>query len=220
MEGIPFIGQDGFYPPWAKGSARWLFQRTLVSVGGMMSGLAELVAARVPAAQQIIVWVPPRRRIFDSRSLTSIHTERQRALSQLSTFSLRCYGKECDLKLGNFHAVCTVVQENGLKPEQWYLMCPNCGGIVGPDLAPVNATGIIRRWNKVGKPALENPAASAVFKSAPAISDVPTWIQTSDPSHLELAYLGQQMWRSIDVMFQGLGTYARQAQAPAATGDT
>src|SRR5882724_11472027 len=165
MDGISFIGQDGFYPGWAKGSGRWLFQRTLVSVGGMMSGFAELVAARVPSAQQIIVWVPPRRWLFDRWSLVSIHTERQRALAQLSELSLRCYGNECDLKLDNSFAVRTLVHENGLKPEQWYLICPGCGGIVGPDLSLVNPTGIIRRWNKVGKPALENPAASAMFKS-------------------------------------------------------
>ena len=183
-----------------------------------MSGFAELVAAQVPSAQQIIVWVPPRRWLFDGWSFASIHTERQRALAQLSELTFRCYGNECDLKLDNSYAVRTLVHENGLKPEQWYLMCPRCGGTVGPDLTLVNPTGIIRRWNKVGKPALENPAASAVFKSAPAISDVPTWIQTSDPSHLELAYLGQQMWRSIDIMFQGLATYARQDQTRAASG--
>ena len=63
-----------------------------------MSGLAELVAARVPSAHQIIVWVPPRRWLFDGWSLSSIHTERQRALGQLSTLSLRCYGKELRLE--------------------------------------------------------------------------------------------------------------------------
>jgi len=42
---------------------------------------------------------------------------------------------------------------------------PGVAAIVGPDLSLVNPTGIIRRWNKVGKPALENPAASAMFKS-------------------------------------------------------
>jgi hypothetical protein len=88
--------------------------------------------------------------------------------------------------------------------------------LAGPDVAPLNAPRIIRRWNKTGKPVLENPCASPLFKSAAPISDVPTWIQANDPSHLELAYLGRQMWRSIDVMFQGLATYAHQAQTSVA----
>src|SRR5438132_1306344 len=140
MEGIPFIGQDGFYPRWAKGSARWVFQRTLTSVG-MMAGYAELAAADVPSANQVIVWVPSRR-LFGWSSSASIHSERQDALAELGALSIRCYGNECDLNLDRPLAVRTIVHENGVKPEQWSLMCPTCGGIVGPDLEPVNADGI------------------------------------------------------------------------------
>lgn len=215
MEGIPFIGQNGFYPRWAKGSSRWLFQRTLTSVG-TMAGYAELAASEVATANQIIVWVPPRR-MFGWAPSSTIHLERQQALAQLGVLSMRCYGNECNLNFDQPLAIRTIIYERGIKPEQWSLICPLCGGIVGPNLEPVTADGVIRRWNKVGKPALENPCASALFKSAAAVSDLPAWILSNTPSHLELAYLGQQMWRSIDIMFQGLDTYARQAQTRAAT---
>jgi len=47
-----------------------------------------------------------------------------------------------------------------LKPEQWYLICPGCGGIVGLDLSLVNPRNH-QALEQGGKPALENPAASA-----------------------------------------------------------
>src|ERR1700720_590858 len=64
MAGIPFIGEEGFYPDWAKWSGIWVFQRTLVSVGGFMPGYAELAAARLSVSDQVIVWVPRKRSLF------------------------------------------------------------------------------------------------------------------------------------------------------------
>ena len=32
-------------------------------------------------------------------------------------------------------------------------------------------------------------------------NDLPNWIQESSPTHLELAYIGQQMWPDISTMF-------------------
>src|SRR2546423_798766 len=58
MKGLPFVGEDGFYPDWAPRDGRWLFQRTLATLGGMMAGYAEMVAARTPGADQVVVWVP------------------------------------------------------------------------------------------------------------------------------------------------------------------
>lgn len=46
---------------------------------------------------------------------------------------MRCYGNECDLKLDQPLAVHTIIYERGIKSEPWSLMCPTCGGIVGPD---------------------------------------------------------------------------------------
>lgn len=72
--------------------------------------------------------------------------------------------------------------------------------LVGSDLAPLNAPGIIRRWNKTGKPVPENPCASPLFKSAAPISDVPTWIQAKDPSHLgETGVIGETEKHRIGV---------------------
>lgn len=200
--GVPFIGENGYYPQWVKGSGRWVFQRTLVSIGGMMSGIAELSAESVPAAKQIIVWAPPRRGLLSRFFSSEIHRERENALGQLSELHFRCYDNECQLKLESPMSVKKLIRERGIRPEEWALTCPECGGTVGADLAPVNASAILRRWVEVGRPALDNPAASAVLKSASLVTNLSAWIQQNDPSHLELAYLGQQMWSSIHVMFQ------------------
>jgi hypothetical protein len=111
---------------------------------------------------------------------------------------LRCYGNECIVPTGP--AVKGIIQEGGLYPEQWRLVCPSCGGLAGADLTCVSAAPILERWKALGSPPLDNPGASAIFRSAPAISDLSAWIEKNDPSHLELAYLGQQLWPNIGVM--------------------
>jgi hypothetical protein len=108
------------------------------------------------------------------------------------------------MKLGSPQQVQSVVSEFGLRPEQWRLSCPSCGGTIGPDLEPVSADKIIRRWEEVGRLPLENPAASAAFKSAPVISNLEDWIKKNNPSHLELAYLGQQLWPNTKSMLDSL----------------
>jgi hypothetical protein len=203
VTGIPFVGENGFYPIWARGGGRWIFQRTLISVGGLMAGYAEIAAQNVSSADQIIVWVPRKgfvRYIFHG----IIHKERQEALYQLFGFLLRCYGNNCILKLSSPQQIQSVVSEFGLRPEQWRLSCPSCGGTIGPDLEPVSANKIIRRWQDVGRLPLENPAASAAFKSAPVISNLEDWIKKNNPSHLELAYLGQQLWPDTKSMLDSL----------------
>jgi hypothetical protein len=53
---IPFIGEDGYYPQWARRSGRWVFQRTLVETGGILfGGIARLHAAEVAVSDQMIV---------------------------------------------------------------------------------------------------------------------------------------------------------------------
>lgn len=95
--GIPFIGEEGFYPDWAKCSARWVFQRTLVSVSGMLSGFAELAALSVPVSDQVIVWAPGRRGLAAWFATAALHRERGLALEQLARLRLRCYGDDCGL---------------------------------------------------------------------------------------------------------------------------
>ena len=199
MPGIPFIGENGFYPSWVIRDGRWIFQRTLSSVGGMMEGLAELVAARTPGADQVIVWVP---RTTHLRALRqgALHEERDDAIRQLCSLALRCYGDDCTVARSSAQQVRSLVDERGIPPEQWRLQCPKCGGVVGPDLEPVAPYPLITKWLSLRRPPLENPAASAAFKSAAAVVDLPGWIARNDPSHLELAYLGQQLWPTIEDM--------------------
>src|SRR5262249_47273354 len=98
------------------------------------------------------------------------------------------------------------VREEGIRPEDWRLVCPTCGKVAGADLAPVRPEPIVKRWLAVGKPPLDNPAASAAFRSAPIVQDLPAWLAKSEPSHLELAYLGQQMWPTIRDMLEAYAT--------------
>lgn len=203
MRGIPFVGENGFYPSWCRGLGRWVFQRTLVSVGGLMSGYAEIVAESTPGSDQVIVWVPRSGTLV--RLLPgALNDERQEAIRQLANFALRCYGEDCTLSIGSPQQAQSVISEAGLRPEQWRFQCPLCGGPVGPDLASVAAEPIVNRWKERGSPTLDNPAASAVFRSAPKITDLPDWIRKNDPSHLELAYLGQQLWPDAHAMLESL----------------
>jgi hypothetical protein len=79
---IPFIGEDGYYPQWARRSGRWVFQRTLVETGGILfGGIARLHAAEVAVSDQMIVWVPPTRLPILGALPSAIHRERQQALA-------------------------------------------------------------------------------------------------------------------------------------------
>jgi hypothetical protein len=173
-----------------------------------MAGYAELVAARTPGADQVIVWVPSSTGLLRSLAAGSLYKETQDAIAGLLEFVLRCYGDDCALSSGSTQHVQGLVSEFGQRPERWRLQCPTCGGAVGPDLQPVTTDLIITRWRQVGSPILDPPTASAAFRSATPISDLPNWIQRSDPSHLELAYLGQQMWPSAAAMMKYLASVA------------
>ncbi len=203
MPGIPFIGENGFYPRWAR-RGDWVFQRTLVSVSSM-HGLAELAAADVSGSQQAIVWVP-QRGILSRLIRANIHNERFQALNLLCHMRLSCYARGCVLswtRFGGPYAIArSCVTEDGIYPENWRLSCALCGGVVGPYLSHVHPDPIIRRWEASGKPRLENPCASLLFRSVERIGDLPGWIRENEPSNLELAYLGQQMWPNIGSMLK------------------
>jgi hypothetical protein len=193
--GIPFIGQNGFYPNWAKGSGRWVFQRTLAYVEGPL-GLGQLVELDVPVATQVIVWVPAKRGIAYWFGTQALHDERNSAVNQLERMPLRCYGKGCRAVRKRGLAKGAVI-EQGVYPERWFLACPFCNGRLGPDLDHVRIDVIVAHWKGSGGPALDNPAAGPDWSSASQIPDLPAWIQKSDPSPLEVAYLGQQLWPSL-----------------------
>lgn|GEM_PF-5220819 len=205
MFGISFIGENGFCPAWVKGAGQWVFQRTLVIIGGMEFA-AFAAAERVGPSREVIVWVPRRRGIISGLFPCKMHKERKQALDQLSFLQLVCF--QCSGAVGSPSAVRSCIQEAWLKPENWRLRCPSCEGIVGPDLASVNPDSIIKSWLSVGRPPLENPAASASLQSAAAITDLPKWISETDPSHLELAYVAQQMWPDIKSMLDAFGPAA------------
>ena len=61
-----------------------------------------------------------------------------------------------------------------------------------------------RHWQSIGRPRLENPGAGWNLQSVPAIADLPEWVSHSQPSHFELAYLGQQMWPNIERMLAAM----------------
>jgi hypothetical protein len=113
---------------------------------------------------------------------------------------LRCYGRDCRAvrKRG---LTKSNIAELDVYPEKWFLVCPQCGGLVGPDLNPVCPETITAQWEDVKRPALDNPAAGADWRSAPPIMDLPAWIERSDRSPLELAYVGQQLWPTLSAMF-------------------
>lgn len=204
--GIPFVGERGFYPKWAAGSGRWIFQRTLVSVGGLMAGYAELVASRTPGSDQVIVWVPQGGGLIRRIVPGILERERQRALNKLSSFSHRCYGAECSLDIITPQQAQSLLHEFHVDPAQWRLGCPSCSGQVGPNLEVVSAGPILERWDQLYRPPLDNPVASATFKAAPQVSDLERWVSDNDPSHLELAYLGQQLWSDTGEMLQYLAS--------------
>ena len=79
--GIPFIGEGGYYPHWARRSGRWLFQRTPIVIGQTGADMARFHAVEVPVSDQFVVWAPPTRlpRILGALP-SAIHRERQQAL--------------------------------------------------------------------------------------------------------------------------------------------
>ncbi len=208
---VPFIGQNGFCPAWAKGAGRWVFQRTLVSVRG---GVGEIAAAEVPAAREVVLWAPPNRSIVYSFGSSALQRERETALHELSRMRLRCYGSDCHLAPQSETSAKTVIHEAGVYPVAWHLICPSCGGPVAPDLEPVRPELIVEKWERTGKPVLDNPGASWDFE-VPAVRDLAEWVRGSDPSPLELAYCGQQLWPSIVAMFEELGPTGAGQRPPA-----
>jgi len=208
MQGIRFIGENGYYPRWARRSGRWVFQRTLIVIGQMLGDIARLHAMEVAVSDQVVVWSPPTRLPILGALPSAVHRERQQALSELQRLRLVCYGDKCGApKPGSGSdgmAANSAIRELGVQPDKWLLVCPFCGASVGPDVACMTGEPLKRRWELIGRPRLENPGAGAGIQSAAEIVDLARWISSSEPSHLELAYLGQQMWSDIGSMLTAM----------------
>ena len=80
MGGISFIGERGFYPSWARGAARWVFQRTTITIGQIGADMARIHAMEVPVSEQFVVWAPPTRLPILGALPSAVHRERQQAL--------------------------------------------------------------------------------------------------------------------------------------------
>jgi hypothetical protein len=64
----------------------------------------------------------------------------------------------------------------------------------------------------LGRPPPEKPWTDPTFaRSEAAITDLPKWIDDLQPSHIELAYLGEQMWPDIVAM---LATMTENVSSP------
>ena len=208
MGGIPFIGERRFYPWWTRGIGRWVFQRTTITIGRIGADMTQIHAMEVPVSNQFVVWAPPTRLPILGSLPSAVHRERQQALHELSRLTLVCYGSNCSAPKPG---ACSrglkpvkVINESGVQPNNWLLLCPKCGASVGPDISTISAVPLVRRWESLGRPRLDNPGAGWNLQPPPAVVDLPQWMNRSQPSHLELAYFGSQMWPSIESMLAAM----------------
>src|SRR4051812_2590962 len=101
-----------------------------------MRGYAEMVAARTRHANEVITWVPSAHFLMLLQPESRRH-ECDRALHSLYVLPLRCYGDDCLLRFASVQAVQAIVVDIALRPTEWLLRCPDCGGRIGPNLEPV-----------------------------------------------------------------------------------
>lgn len=195
---VKFIGEDGFYPKWAQGEGRWVHQRVLVVTGSMPS-------LEPPEANRYLIWVPPKSGFLGARK-SSPQVEARRASEELNQIRFYCFG--CGWEgMGN-KLVCS-----GGEPRHWLLQCPECFVLVAPDLRGLGTEVIIEQWQRLGRPALENPGASWNIVSIKPVNDLRNWIDSFEPMANELAYVGQQLWPNFASFMkdaQQLESYIRE----------
>jgi hypothetical protein len=157
-----------------------------------------------PASHQVIVWCPPRRTLLYRLRTGAVRAERGNAAQQLSCLPLICYAKPDHVESRSQ----VVANMHELWPEQWLLSCPNCGGIVGPDLIRLRQEPILQRWIALHRPPLEDPHFGRLIKLSGPVVDLAEWIRKiggeTGPHPLELAYLGQQLWPNINEMLAAM----------------
>jgi hypothetical protein len=199
-EWVHFIGEDGYYPAWAKG--RWVLQRVFTTVRGMLEQIDEL--HRPWVSYESLIWAPSYgilgRVIPALRSLY----EADKALEEAQRIIFICprcnwTGSQPGIVTGKISGI----RSGG--PEHWLLRCRECGRlpegrgapdrhILQPDITNVDANLIVKRWEERRRPKLDAPEASRTTKSVGPIVDLHKWIERYEPSLYELAYVGQQMW--------------------------
>ncbi len=196
----PFIGEDGFYPPWTQGTGRWVLQRVLTTVRGILGQTDAL--AKHAVSDEGLVWVPPHGGVRAVFARFGRSAEAKRALDELQRIPLLCSGCEWLGSQPNVFegevalAGSFFLSAPGSKPRpaNWRLRCPDCGAIVGPVLDNLDIDIVLRRWRTVGQPRLDSPAAAPMIQSVAPIQDLEQWINKYEPMENELAYVGQQLW--------------------------
>lgn len=183
-----FLGQDGFYPSWAKGEGRWAIQRVFTTVRGMIAETDTLT--RPAISNESLLWMPRRVGI---RALFSRGTdEAARATSELGEIPLVCGG--CGWS-GSHPNIKAIGGRGG--PTNWRLRCQACGSVVGPDIDSLDTAVIVERWNASGRPRLDPPAAATMIQSSRPVTDLQQWILSHEPLENELAYVAQQLWSNF-----------------------
>jgi hypothetical protein len=196
----PFIGDDGFYPDWAKGDGRWVLQRVMTSVSGFMEIVDRM--GRNEMSREGLIWVPPNRgglgRLFGR---TDPGDDGQPAIEEVSRIPMECAEQDTCGWRGLDPDGQTSMIRLGLKsssgPANWGIRCPDCGQVAGPIFTGLNSDLIVRRWQILGRPMLDPPVASPLIESAQEVADLPSLLERLDPMANELAYIGQQLWTSF-----------------------
>lgn len=188
-----FIGENGFYPSWAKGNGRWVLQRVLTTggLGGLITQIDNL--AKPSVANEALIWVPPNglRRLFQTGG-----REATRALLELMNTPLICEKSDWSKDWSTFTPSFEIKPDDH-GPRDWRVRCPLCHSLVGPNLFNLSPERIIERWKAKGKPALDDPSAASLIANSNPIKDLEEWIQKFKPMKTELAYVGQQLWANL-----------------------
>lgn len=192
---VRFIGEDGYYPSWTKGTGRWVQQRVFTTVGqGFLSQLDSL--ARPTIADEILLWAPPKGGLRGLRSIFDRAGEAARALNEVQYLLLSC--SRCDWSGCHPHLEVPVRQ----RPSSWRIRCPKCQSIAWPDIDNLNIKTILKQWISKGKPKLEQPGAARSIKSIEHIRDLEEWVKSFEPMEHELSYVGQQLWPNLVLFLQ------------------
>src|ERR1017187_2799886 len=134
-----FIGENGFYPSWAKGSGRWVLQRVLTT-GGILADLDHI--SKPAIASEALIWVPPTglRWIFQTGG-----GEASRALWELGKTPLLCEKGDWSRDWSSF-SPSLEVKSRDRGPRDWRVRCPICHSLVGPNIFNLSAERIVERW--------------------------------------------------------------------------
>lgn len=188
-----FIGQNGFYPSWARTQGRWVLQRVFTTVIGLDQQLDEI--SRPDISFESLLWIPPKVN-FKRAFLRSVN-EGSIALAELHYIPLIC--SRCN---GGWVHPRILITDESIGPEGWRLRCPEHSCLVGPDVQPLRRDVMIQRWLSIGRPLLDNPSAATSIKSVGPVINLEEWIHRFQPMDLELAYVGQQLWPTFSEFIQ------------------